>query len=258
MISIDTVYQKVLALANKEQRGYITPQEFNLLANKAQKDILESYFHDLKTAKHKQFSDDNSGSDEVSLIEEKLHPFRRSADISLATVTTNGVLINLSTSVSDIYRLESLLLTGLPVSGATVNQVPPILIAEVSQAEYRELARNPLTKPTNQRPVFYRISGNLLKPVGGDIVGGDYGFNQGSTFSVDYWASPPDPQWAYVIVNSKPLYNSNDSIGFMIHVSDEEALVIRILELSGIALEKQNLHQSAIVDKSNTIQNQSN
>ena len=30
MISIDTVYQKVLAVANKEQRGYITPQEFNL------------------------------------------------------------------------------------------------------------------------------------------------------------------------------------------------------------------------------------
>ena len=25
-ISIDTVYQRVLALANKEQRGYITPQ----------------------------------------------------------------------------------------------------------------------------------------------------------------------------------------------------------------------------------------
>ena len=28
MISIDTVYQRVLAIANKEQRGYITPQEF--------------------------------------------------------------------------------------------------------------------------------------------------------------------------------------------------------------------------------------
>ena len=33
MIRIDTVYQRVLALANKEQRGYITPLEFNLLAN---------------------------------------------------------------------------------------------------------------------------------------------------------------------------------------------------------------------------------
>ena len=30
MISIDTVYQRVLALANKEQRGYVTPLEYNL------------------------------------------------------------------------------------------------------------------------------------------------------------------------------------------------------------------------------------
>ena len=27
-VNIDTVYQTVQALANKEQRGYITPQEF--------------------------------------------------------------------------------------------------------------------------------------------------------------------------------------------------------------------------------------
>ena len=31
-INVDTVYQTVLALANKEQRGYITPQEFNLIS----------------------------------------------------------------------------------------------------------------------------------------------------------------------------------------------------------------------------------
>ena len=47
MISIDTVYQRVLALANKEQRGYITPQEFNLFANQAQNEIFEQYFYDL-------------------------------------------------------------------------------------------------------------------------------------------------------------------------------------------------------------------
>ena len=35
-VNIDTVYQKVLALANKEQRGYITPQEFNIMADKDQ------------------------------------------------------------------------------------------------------------------------------------------------------------------------------------------------------------------------------
>ena len=45
-VTIDTVYQRVLALANKEQRGYITPQEFNLLANQAQISIFEQYFYD--------------------------------------------------------------------------------------------------------------------------------------------------------------------------------------------------------------------
>jgi hypothetical protein len=46
-VSINTVYQKVLAIANKEQRGYITPQEFNLFANQAQMDIFEQYFYDI-------------------------------------------------------------------------------------------------------------------------------------------------------------------------------------------------------------------
>ena len=46
-VSVDTVYQKVLALANKEQRGYVTPQEFNLFADHAQMEILEQYFYDI-------------------------------------------------------------------------------------------------------------------------------------------------------------------------------------------------------------------
>ena len=46
-VSIDKVYQKVLAIANKEQRGYITPQEFNLFADHAQMDIFEQYFYDI-------------------------------------------------------------------------------------------------------------------------------------------------------------------------------------------------------------------
>ena len=47
MVNIDTVYQRVLAIANKEQRGYITPQEFNLFANQAQMQIFEQYFYDI-------------------------------------------------------------------------------------------------------------------------------------------------------------------------------------------------------------------
>ena len=50
MVNVDTVYQRVLTIANKEQRGYITPLEFNLLANQAQLEIFENYFIELAQA----------------------------------------------------------------------------------------------------------------------------------------------------------------------------------------------------------------
>ena len=46
-ISVDTVYQRVQSILNKESRGYLTPQEFNLFANQAQLEIFEQYFFDL-------------------------------------------------------------------------------------------------------------------------------------------------------------------------------------------------------------------
>ena len=47
-VNINSVYQKVLTLLNKEQRGYLTPQEFNLLADRAQNEIYENYFHQIR------------------------------------------------------------------------------------------------------------------------------------------------------------------------------------------------------------------
>ena len=70
-VIINDVYQKVLAIANKEQRGYITPQEFNLFANQAQMDIFEQYFYDIN-----QFGrvpgNSTEYSDMISLLEEKI------------------------------------------------------------------------------------------------------------------------------------------------------------------------------------------
>ena len=69
-VSIDRVYQKVLTFANKEQRGYITPQEFNLFADQAQMEIFEQYFYD-----EEQF-ERRLGSDIVELLDQKIQIFR--------------------------------------------------------------------------------------------------------------------------------------------------------------------------------------
>ena len=40
MVNINTVYNTVLYILNKEQRGYITPTEFNSLAVQVQEEIF--------------------------------------------------------------------------------------------------------------------------------------------------------------------------------------------------------------------------
>ena len=74
-IGIDNVYQQVLAIANKEQRGYITPQEFNLFARKAQNDIFEKTFIEYKDAFLNPTSVMQSHKS-LAMLREKIAPFR--------------------------------------------------------------------------------------------------------------------------------------------------------------------------------------
>ena len=48
-INVDQVYKTVLLIINKEQRGYLTPNEFNKLATQVQLDVLDNYFETLNT-----------------------------------------------------------------------------------------------------------------------------------------------------------------------------------------------------------------
>ena len=82
-VSIDTVYQRVLAILNKEQRGYVTPQQFNLFANQAQLDIFEQYFYDIN-----QFGrvpgNDTEFSDMLNILNEKISIFEVNDDMTYA------------------------------------------------------------------------------------------------------------------------------------------------------------------------------
>ena len=83
-ISIDTVYQRVQAILNKENRGYITPQEFNLFANQAQLEIFEQYFFDLNQYERLP-KKDTEYSNLVKTINERISKFKTSATLSYVT-----------------------------------------------------------------------------------------------------------------------------------------------------------------------------
>jgi thioredoxin-related protein len=46
-INVDLVYKTVLLILNQQQRGYITPDEFNKVGNQVQQGIFEKYMSDL-------------------------------------------------------------------------------------------------------------------------------------------------------------------------------------------------------------------
>ena len=45
-LNVNTVYTTVLTILNKEQRGYLTPDEFGKVAAQVQLEIFEKFFED--------------------------------------------------------------------------------------------------------------------------------------------------------------------------------------------------------------------
>ena len=81
MVSIDTVYQRVLAILNKEQRGYLPPLEFNLFANQAQMDLFEQYFYDINQF-GRLHGNDTEYSDMLNILNEKINIFEKDATMT--------------------------------------------------------------------------------------------------------------------------------------------------------------------------------
>jgi len=136
MVNINTVYQRVLTIANKEQRGYITPAEFNVLANQAQMDIFEQYFYDLNQFDRIGSINETIYSDTVDILQEKIDHFEKfRADVTMAS---GGV-----GTLPDYYRMGAL----YHLKDGNYRE-----IENVSQNQLHLYINSPLTAPTATRP----------------------------------------------------------------------------------------------------------
>lgn len=240
-VNIDTVYQRVQAIANKEQRGYITPQEFNLLANQAQMDIFEQYFYD-QNEHGRRPSNDTTYSDMLDLLEEKIDHFERYRQP--VTMSTQSGEEGLGTLPS-YYRLGELYYK----KGADYYE-----IENVTQNEIHHYQRSPLTAPTTTRPMYVRHSavtatgqtGTTLNEIPLARTIQVYPITITSNVVCNYIARPQTVNWNYTLVNGYPLYNATEGVTngtrhFELHQSEETELVIKILALAGITLNDANL-----------------
>ena len=177
-VNIDTVYQKVLAFANKEQRGYITPQEFNLFAEQAQLEIFEQYFYDIN-----QFARVHGNSDEYadikSNLQEKTSVFERTTTLGASTFNAFH---------SAVYRVGCLYYDNVEVE-------------EVQHKDILYMNNSYLTKPTESRPVFTRKDNSIsIYPSSIPLT----------SISYTYVKKPAKPSWTYVVINEKAMYDPSN------------------------------------------------
>jgi hypothetical protein len=230
-VSVDTVYQRVLALANKEQRGYITPQEFNLLANQAQMAIFESYFY-TKNQRERTEPDRTRETDETdisTLLDAKLSPFRSVEDVIAnggvedtfpATVGVDGVQ-------RDVFQTGRLFFNGYVCQRVSINEF-----------ERFTKSQRHMSAPENNEPIYTDslVTGRDVLIYSGATPTGE---TTGAT--IECFRVPVPVSWTYVVVNSKAMYNSTLAVDFELHRSEEDTVVNNILELAGIVINKPGL-----------------
>tara|TARA_B110000977_G_scaffold54360_1_gene74018 strand:- start:789 stop:1541 length:753 start_codon:yes stop_codon:yes gene_type:complete len=244
-VSVDTVYQRVLAILNKEQRGYVTPQEFNLFANQAQLDIFEQYFYDINQYGRVP-GNDTAFSDMLNILNEKINLFETNA-----AMTYNASFY--WQTPANLYRLGTIVYANTvtskslyPTPNTVVNTTTLVEAERINYNEYLMINQSEYLKPTNSRPVFVASTdGYKVYGAAGELITG---------VTCNYIKNPAEAAWGYQIVYGEALYDATTSVDFELHDSEETELVVKILEFAGLVVKDIQMYQIADGMEMQTVQ----
>tara|TARA_B100000131_G_scaffold194880_1_gene187429 strand:+ start:4298 stop:5320 length:1023 start_codon:yes stop_codon:yes gene_type:complete len=170
-INVNGVYKTVLSILNKEQRGYITPDEFNKISKQVQLSLLDQaivkYNKDINS---ESFSMNAEGyGDMVQGTQEKIDVFYKENTVSLDSTTGAGTL------PTDIYKI-------VEVKTSNTN------IEQVDKNRWSYVNSTPMLTPTSDFPIYYKTSTQLnVLPI------------TTSNPTVTYIKVPKDPRWGYTV-----------------------------------------------------------
>jgi len=239
MVNINTVYNAVLVITNKDNRGYITPEEFNSLAIQAQESIFASYFmremtYEMQTGGSNIESD---FSNPTLTVAQKISAFYKEE-----TLTKAGVVFIYP---DDFYKLG-------------IVNVNDISADYASHGDIKYLNQSPLTYPVVTQPV-YTLSKTGVRVYPSTITTG---------VTIDYLSQPVKPKWGYIMptssqiaagVPNEPIYDPTvfdpavdnysataKSYNFDLDPSEQSELIVRILSYAGVVIKQGDVTQFAL------------
>ena len=238
-INVNTVYQTVLSILNKEQRGYMTPDEFNKVGTQVQLEIFEKYFEDLNQQARVPQSDLNY-ADRLENIDEKIAIFKTFG---------NAAYNNVSVTPTNYFTLPSTDAYGQAVDFYRLGEVTyknEVLIQKLQRNDFYTSEKSKLTKATETFPTYlYENNYLFVKP--DSIV---------SNVQVEYVRKPLPPIWGFVVGSlgqyeyDTTSYNAGTtpptgSRNFELHKSEQPEVILRILQYAGIIIRDPQIVQAA-------------
>ena len=213
-------------MANKENRGWIKPSEFNLLAERAQLDLIkdrvgtvspDGVVNGYKT--NAQFWDELRPviAYNIALANDGDGDF----NINQNETATTADDVDVFGATGDYLYFLSAKYNGKPVDMVDFNEI------EIRRASY-------LTPPTDDFPV------GIIAPQGIRVFIGEDSEDIG-TVRLTYIKKPPTPNWAYNTVNNVEIYNSTNSTQLTLPETTHKEIAHRILAYIGVTLREQTI-----------------
>ncbi len=215
---INLVRNTVLSVLNKENRGFLTPAEFNNYAKHAQDLVFKRYFDEY----NKLSSQTRTGrggdvyADREAILRQNIERL-----VKTTSVAQGGGVYAFPV---DLYHLIS-------IRNGDVD------IEEVEKRHEKFLMNSNLTAPTEKYPVYVDVNGFItVKPA--SITG---------ALDFLYIRKPKDPNWTYTVIGEDLLFNGSalDYQDFEMSDEDTPLLVIEILKLAGVTIREAEVSQVA-------------
>jgi len=254
-ISVNTVYQTVLLILNKEQRGYITPEEFNKISNQVQLEIFEKYFEDINQ-QIRVPQTDTDYADRVVNLDEKIAIFKTFGN-ALPTTLPDGITNYWNLPVVDAFGNDVQSTSSTPFYRlGTVLYNNEIEVERIDRSDFYHVNSSLLTKPTKTYPVYlYENEKLFVKP---------NSINNPGDIQVDFIRKPAPPIWAFSVGSlGQYIFNSNvksaalpsGHVDFELHKSEQTSLIIEILMYAGIIIRDPQIIQAAAQESATNEQN---
>ena len=240
MASVNTVYTALKNLANKDQRGFITPAVFNSFAGVAQLNVYNNLFDKLalgNAARTRQLSGERETAP-LKQIREDLARFAKESTISQTSSTDQTFA-----KPADLGRIISAKTFGSFILGQTTS-IPIDLIYDEAKIEY--ILRSTLSVPTETRPVGLVSHVLEVYPTSIKKIKLRYYKLPESVAAVSpQGRSTNPPTFGYITSTNVEIYNPATSFDFELPDQYVPELVIEIAKMVGVNLRDSEVYAYA-------------